>query len=58
MHLEAHYKVIDELGERISTIRESLRYDEKLAKLHGLEEQMNAADFWDDQDKAKKDRDR
>jgi len=54
LHLEAHYKVIDELGERISTIRESLRYDEKLAKLHGLEEQMNAADFWDDQDKAKK----
>lgn len=54
MHLEAHYKVISELGERIGTIRESLRYDEKLAKLKGLEEKMNAADFWDDQENAKK----
>ncbi len=54
MHLEAHHKVIDELDERISTIRESLRYDEKRARLAELEEKMNAADFWDDQQNAKK----
>ena len=54
MHLEAHYKVIDELGKRISTIRESLRYDTKLAALKALEEKMNAADFWDNQENAKK----
>ena len=54
MHLEAHYKVIDELGERIGTIRESLRYDEKRAHQLALEDKMNAADFWDDQDNAKK----
>ncbi len=54
MHLEAHYKVIDDLGARIGTIRESLRYDEKHAELAGLTEKMNAADFWDDQDNAKK----
>lgn len=53
MHLEAHHKVIDELGERIRTIRESLRYDEKSAQLAELEEKMNATDFWDDQDRAK-----
>jgi peptide chain release factor 2 len=52
MHLEAHHKVIDELGERISTIRASLRFDEKSARLGELEAKMNAADFWDDQDAA------
>lgn len=54
MQLEAHHKVIDELGERIRTIRESLRYDDKYAEQKKLEEQLNAADFWDDQDNAKK----
>jgi len=54
MHLEAHQKVIGELGERIRTIRESLRYDEKHAQKQALEEKMNATDFWDDQDVAKK----
>jgi peptide chain release factor 2 len=53
MHLEAHHKVIDELGERIRTIRESLRYDEKSARLATLEEQINADGFWDSPTKAK-----
>jgi len=52
MHLEAHQNVISDLGERISTIRTSLKYDQKVEKLAGLEGKMNAADFWDDQDLA------
>ena len=44
--------MIDELAERISTIKTSLRYDEKSAELEKLEAKMNAADFWDDQTKA------
>ena len=54
MHFEAHQNVIDELAERISSIKASLRFDERLAKLNELEAKMNAADFWDDPDAAKK----
>lgn len=54
MHLEAHQKVIDELAERIGAIRESIRYDEKTARMAELEEAMNADGFWNDQARAKK----
>ncbi|MEM7756298.1 MAG: peptide chain release factor 2 [Planctomycetota bacterium] len=52
MHLEAHQNVIADLDQRISTIRTSLKFDDKIAKLGELEEKMNATDFWDDQDAA------
>lgn len=54
MQLEAHQKVIDELEERISTIRTSLRFDQKTARLAELEAMMSETDFWDDPEAAKK----
>jgi len=54
MQIESHQKIIDDLDQRIRTIRESLHYDDKLDQLAGLEEQMNRVDFWDDQDEAQK----
>ncbi len=54
MHFEAHYKVIEDLGQRISTIRESLRFEDKIVRLTALEGEMNADGFWDNQEKAKK----
>lgn len=54
MHLEAHHKVIDELDERIGSIRESLKYDTKSARLAELEAELNEPGIWDDQDRAKK----
>ena len=53
MHFETHKPVIEDLEHRLGTIRDSLRYDEKTQRLRELEEMMNAADFWDDQDRAK-----
>ena len=54
MHLEAHQNVIADLDGRISTIRTSLKFDDKTGRLSELEEKMNAADFWDDQEAAQK----
>ncbi|MEM0983956.1 MAG: peptide chain release factor 2 [Planctomycetota bacterium] len=53
MHFEAHHNVIADLDHRLTTIRESLKYDEKLSQFHGLQEKINATDFWDDPVKAK-----
>ncbi|MEL6330408.1 MAG: peptide chain release factor 2 [Planctomycetota bacterium] len=53
MYFESHQRVIEDLEQRIGSIRESLKFDEKSAMLEELESKMNAADFWDDQEAAK-----
>ncbi|MEN0021279.1 MAG: peptide chain release factor 2 [Planctomycetota bacterium] len=53
MHFDAHQPVIDDLEARILTIRDSLNYDDKTARLTELESKMGATDFWDDPDAAK-----
>lgn len=53
MHFETHKPVIQDLEHRLRTIRESLKYDEKAARLGELESEMNAADFWNDPERAK-----
>ena len=54
MHYDAHQPVIDDLEARILTIRDSLDYDTKVERRDGLQNEMNAADFWNDQEAAKK----
>jgi len=43
---------LDDIEQRVAALRDSLRYDERKAKLKKLEEKMGAADFWDDPDAA------
>ncbi len=52
MHFETHQSVIDDLERRISTIRESLGYDQKIEQLAEIDELMGAMDFWDNADAA------
>lgn len=54
MHYDAHQPVIDDLEARIVTIRESLDYDTKIERRDALQELMNGADFWNDQEAAQK----
>lgn len=54
MHFESHGRVIEDLAERISTIRASLHADQKRARLGELETAMNAEGFWDSQESARK----
>ncbi|MEM8756265.1 MAG: peptide chain release factor 2 [Planctomycetota bacterium] len=54
LHYQGHASVLADLEARIVTIRDSLDYDAKREDLAGVEEQMNAADFWDDQTAAQK----
>lgn len=44
--------LLDEFNTRIATMKDSMRVDEKAARLKELEAKMNAPDFWDSQDKA------
>ncbi|MCZ6735100.1 MAG: peptide chain release factor 2 [Planctomycetota bacterium] len=48
MHYESHQPIIDDLEARITTIRDSLDYDRKVARRDELQSKMNAADFWQD----------
>jgi len=49
------YKMnIEAFGERLGECREALNPDKVRAELTGLEEQMGAADFWNDVDSANK----
>ena len=54
MHYDAHQPVLDDLAARIATIRSSLSFDEKVRDREALQEQMNQADFWNDQEAAQK----
>ncbi|MEM7626385.1 MAG: peptide chain release factor 2 [Planctomycetota bacterium] len=44
--------LLDESATRIAAMQDSMRVDEKAARLKELEDKMNAPDFWDSQDKA------
>ena len=54
MHYENHKTVVENLEERISTIRLSLDYDKKISERDELQELMNEADFWNNPDAAQK----
>jgi peptide chain release factor 2 len=54
MHYENHKSVIEDIQKRIATIRVSLNYDSKIEERQSLQESMNDADFWNDQEAAQK----
>jgi peptide chain release factor 2 len=54
MHYENHKSAIEDIQNRIATIRVSLNYDSKIEERNSLQESMNGADFWNDQDAAQK----
>ncbi len=54
MHYENHKSAIEDIQNRIATIRVSLNYDSKIEERDSLQESMNGADFWNDQDAAQK----
>ncbi len=45
---------VHNLTERLATVQENLRLDEKRAEIKALQDQMAAPGFWDDQDNAQK----
>ncbi len=47
-------KKLKELEKKISTTWKLLDLDQMIAKMHGLEKEMQEKDFWDDQENAKK----
>ncbi|MGP1271994.1 MAG: peptide chain release factor 2 [Phycisphaerales bacterium] len=54
LHFQGHQSVLADLEARVLTIRDSLDYDAKRARLAEVEETMNAPGFWDDQSRAQK----
>lgn len=44
--------ILEEFSARIAAMQDSMRCEEKAGRLQALEEKMNAADFWDNQDAA------
>ncbi|MFP4144970.1 MAG: peptide chain release factor 2 [Phycisphaeraceae bacterium] len=44
--------LLEDMKARVISIRDSLNYDQKKARLAELEEQMGQTDFWNDPDKA------
>ena len=54
MHYENHKSAVEDIQQRIATIRVSLNFDSKIAEREALQESMNEADFWNDQEAAQK----
>ena len=54
MHYENHKSAVEDIQQRIATIRVSLNYDGKITEREALQESMNEADFWNDQEAAQK----
>ena len=52
MHYESHKTVVEQLRDRIDTMRKSLDYDTKLSERQELQDQMNETDFWNSPEKA------
>ncbi|MDG2031361.1 MAG: peptide chain release factor 2 [Phycisphaerales bacterium] len=54
MHYENHKSAVEGIQQRIATIRVSLNFDSKVEEREALQESMNDADFWNDQEAAQK----
>jgi len=54
MHYENHKSAVEGIQQRIATIRVSLNFDSKVVEREALQESMNDADFWNDQEAAQK----
>ena len=52
MHYESHKTIVDELKNRVDTMKTSLDYDTKAAEREELQEAMNDTDFWNSPEKA------
>ena len=52
MHYESHKTIVDELKNRVDTMKASLDYEKKAAERDELQEAMNDADFWNSPEKA------
>ena len=52
--MKEHTKKLEELKEKISNTWKLLDVDQMIAKMHGLEKEMQEKDFWSNQENAKK----